>query len=372
MTNPVCFAVFRNHRLAIRVLALAFAFTICTFLTTSPADAACTVPNQITNGQPADATVVMDNFNAVKDCADAAVTPSGTPATGSLTVFSGPKAVTSGNLSGDCTTSGTLAVTCTKTNGTALGYFATGTDAAQLTGNISVNRFNNGINADTTRFLRGDGTWAVPPSGSGGGSGGNWWTGQVPTAAQFPTLVHGGSAQDVILNNDADVGLLMDSGPLAGGENVRFVLHDAPASTADWTVTARITPNLWAQNYNGVGLVLYETASTKSVLSGSWFNGGPNFLVRRQTTTSFLANVYSGPHVAPNGPFWTRIRYVQASGTYFFDVSIDGKLWQNSTSVTKALGFTTAPDKVGLGFYVNNGTAGKSAMASCDYYLVQF
>jgi len=363
--------IIERHRLKIRLMVLTLTLTLAALFATSPAEAACTVPNQITNGQPADATVVMGNFNAIKDCADAAVTPSGTPAAGNLTVFSGPKSVASGDLSGDCTTSGGLAVTCTKTNGAALGYFATGTDAAQLTGTISVNRFNNGINANTDRFLRGDGTWALPPSGGGGGSG-NWWAGQAPTAAQFPTLVHGGTAQDVILSNDTAVGLLLDSGSFAGGENTRFALHDAPASTADWTVTARITPNLWAANYNGIGLVLYESASTKSVLSGFWFNGGPNFLVRRQTSTAFLTNVYSAQHVAPNSPFWTRIRYVQASATYFFDVSIDGKLWQNTTSVTKTLGFTAAPDKVGLGFYVNSGVTGKSALASCDYYLVQF
>jgi len=360
-----------RHRLAVRLAMLTIALLLGALFATSRAEAACVVPNQITNGQPADATVVMGNFNAVKDCADAAVTPSGTPAAGNLSVFSGPKSVTGGDLSGDCTTNGSLAVTCTKTNGAVLGYFATGTDASQLTGNISVNRFNNGINADTTRYLRGDGTWATPPSGSGGG-GGNWWSGQAPTAAQFPTLVHGGAAVDATLSNDTNVGLILNSGVFAGGENTRFALHDAPAGTADWTVTARITPNLWPTNYNGVGLVLYETASTKSVLAGSWFNDGMTYLVRRQTSTSYVQNVHGAQHIAPNQPFWTRIRYVHASTTYFFDVSSDGKVWQNATSVAKTTMFTSAPDKVGLGFYVNNGAAGKSAMASVDYYLVQF
>jgi len=49
----------------------------------------------------------------------------GTPVTGNLAAFSSASTITTGNLSGDCTTSGTLAVTCTKTSGTAFGTFAT-------------------------------------------------------------------------------------------------------------------------------------------------------------------------------------------------------------------------------------------------------
>lgn len=53
----------------------------------------------------------------------AAVT--GSPVSGNLTKFSGTASITNGDLSGDCTTSGALAVTCTKTSGTNFGTFAT-------------------------------------------------------------------------------------------------------------------------------------------------------------------------------------------------------------------------------------------------------
>ncbi|MEO0419088.1 MAG: hypothetical protein AAF249_09500 [Pseudomonadota bacterium] len=70
----------------------------------------CTVPNTLTNGQVADATEVMDNFNAVAACVDQAnadaVTHEGTPNTGEIAVFDSATGITGGDLTGDVTTSG--------------------------------------------------------------------------------------------------------------------------------------------------------------------------------------------------------------------------------------------------------------------------
>lgn len=49
----------------------------------------------------------------------------GSPVNGNLTKFSASSTITNADLSGDCTTSGTLAVTCLKTNGMAFGTAAT-------------------------------------------------------------------------------------------------------------------------------------------------------------------------------------------------------------------------------------------------------
>jgi hypothetical protein len=53
------------------------------------------------------------------------VTATGSPASGNLAVFSGPTSVTDGDLSGDATTSGTSAVTVSKTGGVPFAPSAT-------------------------------------------------------------------------------------------------------------------------------------------------------------------------------------------------------------------------------------------------------
>jgi hypothetical protein len=129
------------------------------------------------------------------------VTTTGSPASGNLTKFSGAASVTSGDLSGDCTTSGTLAITCTKTSGTSFGTFATqnyatppaigGTTPAagsfstlSATGNLTTNV------TGSTQCLQANSSGVVSGSGStcGGGSSGLTQLAQITTAASQTTI----------------------------------------------------------------------------------------------------------------------------------------------------------------------------------------
>lgn len=60
------------------------------------------------------------------------VTTTGSPASGNLTKFSGATSVTNADITGDCTTSGTLSLTCTKTNSVVFATSAT-TDTTNAT-----------------------------------------------------------------------------------------------------------------------------------------------------------------------------------------------------------------------------------------------
>lgn len=121
--------------------------------------ATCTVPNAITNGQVADASKVMDNFNAVATCAQQAVTATGSPTAGAIAVFSAPGSVTNGDLTGDVTTSGGTATALTNTSVTP-GTYASANITVDSKGRVMAasNGSSGGGASDVIAMQTADGT----------------------------------------------------------------------------------------------------------------------------------------------------------------------------------------------------------------------
>lgn len=219
------------------------------------------------------------------------------------------------------------------------------------------------------QFLETQGAGADPLWAAAGGSSGPWYAGHIPLAADFPGSASG-NATLAVANDDANLGLRIDWGTTTSG--IERVVHKALPSlgAADWTATARIMFDFWPGFVGDIGMGLLESATGKMVTHALSQNGTTlNFRTSRGTLTVFTAALFTGTNNTGIVPIWFRINYVNATSTYTFSISINGKDFFVVTTMTAATAFTTRADKVGFAMV----TGASSALTNKSYsdYWVQ-
>ncbi len=311
-----------KSNMTVRLFA-AISSLICFVVCVSPSEgyAQCAIPNQLVNGQTADASQVMANFNTVASCANAAVAPSGVPQSGSLAVFSGPKSITSGDLSGDCSTSGALALTCNKASTAQFGVAKV--DGVSIISSGGVISATGGSNIEAGRTL--------------------------PKVAQFTW-----NNQGAAVATDGTASLIFN--PVNATSNVESLEQSAPLGP--WDVYMRFEVPVFQATNNQAGLWFRNSSNGRMIFFG-YYNSGPGWpaqpIAQRWTNnTTWYQTLIGFPAAAAAWTPWIRVSNDGTTLTFY--VSPDGYDWIPVPGGSEPLStFLTAAggvlDKVGIGVY---------------------
>lgn len=298
----------------------------------------CTVPNTLVNGQVADATEVMDNFNAVAACVEAArddaVTHEGTPNAGEVAVFTSSTGVTGGDLTGDITTSGST-VTTLSDSGVAPGSYANPSIVVDSKGRI-------------LSAVSGTG------GGGGGGSGGSSYQAppvDVPVLANFTwlnqdtaTAVDGSNGVVITGDIDGQIHGLMQPAPTLASYDVYMRVDQVSGSTGS-SSNFYSYPTIILRNSQSDRLLHVFLGRGRSSRDLFWTTG----IQRWNGPTSYAGDGIAA-HYLTGEAHWLRVNVTSTIATLF--ISPNGYDWievgtENLASYLTATGGTL--DEIGFG-----------------------
>lgn len=279
--------------------------------------------------------------------ANSGVTITGSPVAGNLTEFSSATSITNGNLSGDVTTSGTLATTI-KSSVALAGNPTTTTQSVS----------DNSTKIATTAFVQSLVSGLMP--------GGGIDLYGPPIAANFSTIINGGTGSPAPSISDvAGLGTVFQSGSLFSGNVVRAAMKNIVGST--WTISSRLRISFSQRALRGGGIVVtdgtaflsfwYQTsASGYSLIISSWTNS-TTFNTNRFAQLAALHNEY------------LRIQYDGTNLICF--ISTEGRNWVELARGTLAAWGMGTPTQYGFFADPNkNDTADVNDLVyvSCPYW----
>lgn len=307
---------FKPRRTA-RALLLAAGCVVSGVVNT--AQAQCTLPHTLTNGQPADSAQVMANFNALVSCLGS-VAPGG--GTNSVQYNAG-----AGSLGGvGPLTNGQLVV----------GSTGNAPQAQALVAGTGISITN------------GPGSVVIGTTGGGGGLGlYRQITSALPTS--FGTGLVSWLNQGDATVADTAAGLTIDA-PAAGSNNrVRYMA----APTPPYTMTALVAGTRNATNVNDIGIGWYDGGSKLNTISlRTNVGNAPYIIVSRwvnpqaDTTPDFVSafNAFAQP-------IWFQVRDDGTNISFAF--SQDGGTFLTVFSIAKSSGYLGASGYSNVIFFVN-------------------
>jgi len=296
----------------------------------------CTVPNNISNGQVADAIQVMENFNAVANCVNAvdsgAVTTTGNVSTGGVAVFSGPKSVTSGVLSGDISTSPGGTTATLSSTGVAPGTYSNATFTVDAKGRITTASTGSGQVGGFSQLYNYFNGYQLP----------------IPVASGFTVSASPNFGSNYGLQNSA-VGVSLY------GQNTSFTFAWADQSvpgggtTGDFSVTGLIKLAYLNKGNYAMGITLGD--GTKRL---TWGFRNTQLWMSHTNGTGVSDGywTYGGDIGAASSPTLFRIR--KTGATIYFEIAFDGKNFDTIASESATAYLSSNITTFGIGLLPNN------------------
>ncbi len=281
--------------------------------------AQCAIPNSLANGNVADATQVMANFNAELACINNQL-PAGS--TNSLQYNGG---------------SGAFGSVGPLTNGQlVIGSTGNAPQAGTLTAGagIAITNAPGSITIATT----------------GGGSGGGLYNqvlSATPTSAGtgLTNWLNQGSATVA----DSSVGICINAPAATANVTARY----AAAPTPPYTITALISGTRNALSYNNIGIGWYDGTNKLHVIAYTVANSGFPFLEvsRWNSPTSYNSDDFTGNQFDLAEPIWLQI--ADDGTNVSFGFSQDGANFLTLYSVAKSSGWLGSSGYNNVMFWVS-------------------
>lgn len=162
-----------------------------------------------------------------------------------------------------------------------------------------------------------------------------------PLAATFPTWVN--QQAGTVTDDDYEGLLLYDDTTDTGGDQFIARVKSMPSGT--WTATAHIKPFFVTNQFNGVGMILRDSSTSRNIVVRFFMNGTEySFGVSNYAGNTFDSHVLLALDVLPTVE-WIR---VEDDGTNFnFYVSSDGVNFHQAATALRTAWLAT-PDQIGL------------------------